>query len=193
VCSSDLFIDEEAELIFPALLAALGLERVSLFGHSVGGGMAIAIAARHAAHCAAVVTVSAQAAVEARTLEGIRTAKASFADPAQFARLTRLHGERARWVLDAWTETWLAPAFADWTLDAALAAVRCPVLALHGENDEFGSVAFPQRIAAGVPTGRGRAVILEGIGHMPHREDPTKVLDLVAAFLAAGPTRSPAS
>ena len=39
------FIDEEAARDFPALRAALGIDRYVLFGHSVGGGMALAIAA----------------------------------------------------------------------------------------------------------------------------------------------------
>lgn len=88
-------------------------------------------------------------------------------------------------MLDAWTETWLSPAFADWSLDAALAAVRCPVLAIHGDSDEYGSTAHPQRIAAlaGAPV---RTLIVAGAGHVPHREQPQQVLEAVARFLQPG-------
>ena len=87
-------------------------------------------------------------------------------------------------MLDAWTGVWLSPAFADWNLDAQLAEIHCPVLAIHGDRDEYGSVAFPRRIAdcAGGPA---EAMILPGCGHAPYREQADVVLDRVAAFLDA--------
>ncbi|KGQ18575.1 hydrolase-related protein [Lysobacter dokdonensis DS-58] len=173
------FIDEEA-LVFSAIADALGLARFVLFGHSVGGAMALAIAAAETERCEAVVTESAQAFVEARTLEGIRAAKAAFGDDAQFARLAKWHGDKAGWVLDAWTGVWLSTAFAPWSVDAHLPRIACPVLVIHGERDEFGSTAFPERIARGVRDGR---MIVHPCGHVPHRECPADVLRWVAAFL----------
>jgi pimeloyl-ACP methyl ester carboxylesterase len=175
------FIDAEATVFFPALADALGLTRFVLFGHSVGGAMALAIAASQGARCEAVITESAQAFVEARTLDGIRAAKTAFEDPAQFARLAKWHGDKTRWVLDAWTEVWLSPEFAAWSIDDALPRITCPVLAIHGERDEFGSVAFPQRIAQGVRDGR---MIVHPCGHVPHRECADDVLRWAAAFLS---------
>jgi pimeloyl-ACP methyl ester carboxylesterase len=179
------FILEEAQAHFPALRDALGLERYGLFGHSVGGAMAVVIAALDGTRCRLIVTESAQAFVEARTLDGIRAAQAQFENADAFARLERWHGAKARWVLDAWTQAWLDPAFADWNLDAWLPRVCCPVLAIHGDRDEYGSAAFPERIARGVQ-GPAECVILDGCGHVPHRERPERVLALVSRFLASG-------
>jgi len=86
-------------------------------------------------------------------------------------------------VLAAWTDTWLSPAFAGWTLDADLARVRCPLLALHGEHDEYGSPRHPERIV-GRTAGPSECIILRGCGHLPHREQPEPVLHAVAQFLA---------
>jgi pimeloyl-ACP methyl ester carboxylesterase len=146
------FICEEAGTYFPALRRALGIPRFSLFGHSVGGAMALVIAASRSEECEAVVTEAAQAFVEPRTLAGIRAAKTLFGEPEQFERLARWHGEKARWVLDAWTEVWLSAEFSSWSLDGHLGQVRCPVLAIHGDLDEYGSVEFPLRIV--FPTAR---------------------------------------
>lgn len=173
------FIPAEAQNI-TLLCAALGLDRIIPFGHSVGGGMSVNFAAQQPERCAAVITVAAQAFVEDRTLDGIRAAKSAFRDPTELARLTRYHGDKARWVLEAWTETWLSPRMADWTLDAALAQVRCPLLAIHGDRDEFGSLVHPERIAAGA---RGQQLVLSNCGHVPHREQTQTVLDAVAGFL----------
>lgn len=177
------FIAEEAEVFFPAVAHALGLSDFVLFGHSVGGAMAIVVAALHADRCKAVVTESAQAFVEARTLDGIRAAKESFEDPERFARIAKWHGAKARWVLDAWTEVWLSPEFRSWTLDPHLQRVRCPVLAIHGDSDEYGSEAFPRRIAANVG-GPSELRLLADCGHVPHREKPDEVLGLTASFIS---------
>jgi pimeloyl-ACP methyl ester carboxylesterase len=145
--------------------------------------MAVVIAALQGEACRFLVTESAQAFVEARTLAGIRAAQAHFADAAHFARLAKWHGERARWVLHAWTDVWLDPAFAGWSLDPWLPQVRCPVLAIHGDRDEYGSNAFPERIAQGV-SGPSQPALMARCGHVPHRERPDEVLQRVAAFVS---------
>ncbi|HJZ56647.1 MAG TPA: alpha/beta hydrolase [Gemmataceae bacterium] len=178
------FIHKEAEEHFPAVLSKLGVHEFILFGHSVGGAMALLIASRAADSCVAVVSESAQAFVEERTLSGIRKAREQFQGLGQLDRLRRWHGAKAEWVLGAWTGVWLSPEFASWSLEPDLPSVRCPVLALHGDRDEYGSARFPELICrlAGGPT---ELHILEGCGHVPHRERRDVVAELVAGFLAA--------
>jgi pimeloyl-ACP methyl ester carboxylesterase len=180
------FVRDEAAVV-PRVCEALGLDTLVPFGHSVGGAMAVATAARFPARCVAVVTEAAQAFVEERTRAGVRAARAAFRRPDQLERVERYHGAKARWALDAWTETWLDPAFAGWSLDDDLRAVRAPLLALHGDQDEYGSVAHPARIAR-LAGGPSCAVILDGCGHVPHRERPEPVLDAVARFLVSHAT-----
>ncbi len=174
------FVAAEARVVVPLLLDHLGIGDFVACGHSVGGGMAVETAARFPTRCRALVTIAAQAFVEERTLDGIRVAKQGFQDPAQLARLARYQGDKARWAVDAWTESWLSPAFADWTLDRPLSQVRCPVLALHGDRDEYGSAEHPTRIAAG----RGTVRLLPDTGHVPHRECEDAVVEEIRAFLS---------
>lgn len=178
------FISEEAEVHFPAIAGALDITEFSLFGHSVGGAMALVIAALRPSACRWAVSESAQAFVEQRTLAGILAAKETFVRPGQIEKLARWHGDKARWVLDAWTRVWLSPEFASWSLDPYLDKVECPVLVVHGELDEYGSVEFPNRIASGVH-GAAQLAILPGCGHVPHREQREQVLALACAFVAA--------
>jgi pimeloyl-ACP methyl ester carboxylesterase len=153
-----------------------------LFGHSVGGAMAVIAASRFADAAVAVITESAQAFVEDRTLAAIRDAKSAFESPGQIERLKRYHGDKADWVLNAWTETWLHPEFAALALDTYLRRLRCPALAIHGDRDEYGSSAHPQRIAETAPTPTD-VVIVDDCGHVPHREKPEVVLRAVSTFL----------
>ncbi|TYC67980.1 alpha/beta hydrolase [Stappia sp. BW2] len=175
------FIADEGRTVVPVLCEQLGLSRFVACGHSVGGGMAAHTAAQHPDRVTALVTIAAQALIEHRTLEGVREARTAFADPDAFDRLTRYHGAKARWVLNAWTESWLSPAFADWSLDDALAGVRCNTLAIHGALDEYGSPRHPEHIARS--TG-GQKVVLPDTGHIPHRECPEVLVDTICGFLA---------
>ncbi|WP_312152564.1 alpha/beta hydrolase [Pseudomonas sp.] len=177
------FVEAQAEQEFTALRSQLGIDAFIVFGHSVGGGMAISCAARFAEHCQGLITESAQAFVEARTLAGIREADRQFAEPGQIERLSKYHGDKARWVLRAWVDNWLSDAFAGWNLDAVLAQVRCPLLSLHGDLDEFGSDAHPRRFIA-MAGGPSVMQMLPGCGHVPHREHEDVVLSAVRQFLA---------
>lgn len=182
------FIREEAELYLPALLGALTIDNVVLFGHSVGGGMAITAAGLLGTRCRAVISESAQTFVEQRTRQGIVQAQAGFADARAFAKLTQYHGDKAEWVLRAWTETWLSEAFASWTLAAELPEMRCPSLVIHGNNDEYGSVAFPEMIRR-LAGGRCQMEVIADCGHVPHRSHRETVLMLIKEFLGDLPVR----
>lgn len=176
------FIRQEANSGFAAIMDRFELEHFLVFGHSVGGGMAVSIAAAYPDRCIGVITESAQAFVEDCTLEGIRAAKNRFAGPGQLDRLQKYHGEKAVWVLNAWTETWLAPEFANWTLDDELQQIGCPVLAIHGDQDEYGTVRHPERIAS-LAGSSATCAILAGCGHVPHREQGEAVLESVSDFI----------
>lgn len=184
------FVLDEARVGFPALRAALGIDDFILFGHSIGGGMAIACAAAWPDACRALVVESSQLFVEPHTLDGIRQAEALFAQPGQLARLAKYHGDKAEWALRAWIDTWFDPGFAGFNLDAQLQRVRCPLLAIYADNDAYGTLAHPARIERELRTPMTLQV-MEGCGHFPHREQGVAVAQVTASWLAAvGPDRS---
>lgn len=177
------FMAEEARVSLPALRKHFGFNRFVALGHSVGGEMAVMAAGAYPADCTALVTIAAQAFIDEHMLVGIRAAERAFAALSEMDKLKKYHGEKAEWVLNAWTKTWLSPDFAQWTLDADLARVQCPALAIHGEDDEFGTLGHPRRIASLV-AGPARAEIIRECGHVPHRERENLVVDLICDFLA---------
>ena len=176
------FIAEEAQYYFPVVLEQLGIESFIVLGHSVGGGMAVNCAARFNGRCQGLVTLSAQTFPETQTLAGIRDAREYFQHPRTFARLEKYHGDKARWVLDAWTERWLSPEFASWSLNSVLPKVTCPVLALHGQNDPYGSSIHPETIAQ-LATGKSTMKLVADSEHIPHQEQQPVVLELIRDFL----------
>ena len=77
------------------------------------------------------------------------------------------------------------PVVYDW------AHIQVPTLAFGGAEDMLlGTAAtFQERmhhIAKTVPNGNGRALLLPGLGHVPHLEAPDKVLPPLVAFLKEG-------
>lgn len=176
------FVQDEPLGGFSAVVRHFGLTQFVVFGHSVGGGMAVCTAAAFSDACVGVITESAQSFVESVTLEGIRAARDQFAQAGQLARLQKYHGSKAEWVLRAWIDTWLSEAFRTWSLDAELPMVTCSILCLHGDHDEYGSLLHPQRIALRA-AGYVKQSVLTGCGHVPHRERADEVLSELRAFL----------
>lgn len=177
---SDQFIEEEAIAFLSCVKSALGITNYLLLGHSVGGAMAVNIAAMDKA-CDAVITIAAQAFVQQMTLQGINAAKSAFKDPAQMKKLSKWHGEKAEWVLNAWTDVWLRPSFSGWRL-SNVSAVNCPILVIHGNKDEYGSEAFPHYIASN-SGGISQVDLIDDCGHMPHKSHTEHVLLTIKQFV----------
>lgn len=176
------FIEDEARRYFPLLRQALDIGRFVAFGYSVGGGMAASCASLYANDCEALITMSSQAQVDQGIVDGLRRAQADFAQPGQLERLAKYHGDKAAWVLHAWLDTWLSAGFAGWRIEQSAPHVRCPLLALHGDRDEYGSLEHPHHIAK-LTGGPSQVVILSNCHHSPQREYPELVLDAVRRFL----------
>lgn len=176
------FIYTECSTSLPPLLAALNIEEFVLFGHSVGGGMSTAGAADFGARCKGLISESAQIFREERTFEGIRAAQPNLVPGSpQRERLKKYHGEKTDWVLSSWIDNWLDPAFV-LDLTSHMKRIRCPVLALYGDLDEFGSTGQAKYLCDHV-AGSAKLHLMKACGHVPHRDRPGEILDTVANFL----------
>jgi pimeloyl-ACP methyl ester carboxylesterase len=65
-------------------------------------------------------------------------------------------------------------------LEAWCACVRCPVLAIHGDQDLISPLSRALRVAE---LTRGEVVVLKGSGHIPLARDPVKVNLLIRDFV----------
>jgi pimeloyl-ACP methyl ester carboxylesterase len=65
-----------------------------------------------------------------------------------------------------------------------LPQVTCPVLAIHGVHDEYGSTVHPEMIGQ-LSRGPSRVEILTDTYHVPHRERPELIVSLASEFLAS--------
>ena len=175
------YMHREGEEMLPALLAALAIERPLLIGHSDGGSIALIFAGAFPEVPLGVAVMAPHEFVEDVTLAGIRDARLAWESTDMAQKLARYHHEQTARVFSEWNDTWLAPAFRDWNIEAYLPKIRCPVLALQGEDDEYATMRQIDAIAEQVP---GTQLLkLPRCGHSPHRDQEAAVLDALPAFV----------
>lgn len=176
------YLHVEALDALPALLAALQIERPILFGHSDGGSIALIFAGAFPEVPRGVIVMAPHEFVEEETLAGILAAKTAWTATDWPQKLGRYHVDAAR-VFSDWNESWLSPPFRNWNIEEYLPAIRCPVLAMQGEDDEYATMRQIEVIAAALP---GTPLLkLADCGHTPQRDQPAMVLAATVRFVAA--------
>jgi pyruvate dehydrogenase E2 component (dihydrolipoamide acetyltransferase) len=180
-----------------AALAALGVDRVHLAGHSLGGAIALQMALDEPGRIASVTLVCSAGLgpdinmeyIEAfirsdRRKEMKAAVETLFADPAFVSRDMvddLLKYKRIDGVLPA-LQSIAGAVFAGGQQAAILAdklaGLSVPVQAIWGEGDKIIPVAHAQAVA--------NRHVLGGAGHMVHIEQPAEVTKLIEIFVAAG-------
>jgi pimeloyl-ACP methyl ester carboxylesterase len=174
------FMHREALEALPALLEALRVERPVLVGHSDGASIALIHAgAGHAVR--AVAVMAPHVFVEPVCVQSIRKARDGFATSGLAQRLAKYHRDPAK-TFHLWADAWLDPDFLAWNIEATLPRIECPVLALQGEDDEYGTMEQLERIRRGV-RGPCELVKLAACGHAPFRDQPQATLAALTRFL----------
>jgi len=174
------FMHRQASEVLPALLRRLDVQRPWLFGHSDGGSIALLYAAAFPEAPAGVIALAPHLFVEDVSVRSIDAARIAYRATDLHARLARYH-DHVDSAFYGWNDIWLDPAFRAWNIESEMERVRCPVLAIQGENDEYGTMAQVDRLADRVP--RAQVVKLADCGHSPHRDQPARVIEAVAGFV----------
>jgi pimeloyl-ACP methyl ester carboxylesterase len=176
------FMHREAYDVLPALLDVLQVgpkEKIWLFGHSDGGSIALLYAARFPDRVAGVVVLAPHILVEDVTVASIAVARHHYSTGTLRSALARHHDD-ADALFARWSDIWLNPNFRAWSIEAELPAITAPLLAVQGEQDEYGSAEQIRGIARRVP----QTCLLElpECGHSPHRDQPERLIGAVQAF-----------
>jgi pimeloyl-ACP methyl ester carboxylesterase len=175
------FMHHEAQVVLPELLAKLRIEQPILLGHSDGGSIALLYAGAFPGSPQAVILEAPHVFVEDLSVASIAAAKASFQATGFRQKLARYHAnvDQTFW---GWNDIWLDPAFRSWNIESYLDSIRCPVLCIQGEQDEYGTPAQVHAIAARVPG--TQVVMLPDCKHSPHRDQRQQTLQAVAEFVS---------
>ena len=177
------FLERQAREVLPAVLDTLGVDgRVRplwLLGHSDGGSIALIHAAAVDAALQGVIAIAPHIMVEDLSVDSIRQAREAYLHTDLRSRLARHHRDpdSAFW---GWNDVWLSPAFRSWSIEAQLHHIRCPVLALQGADDEYGTLAQIEGIRERLP--QTRLHVIPDCGHSPHRDQPEALTQAIQRF-----------
>lgn len=176
------FFQTEAYENLPAVLRAADIASadVVLIGHSDGGTIALLHAGKFPVR--AVITEAAHVFVDDISVAGLAAARKAWRETDLKHRLARHHGVNTVAMFDAWSSMWSADWFRDWNIEAALPDIACPVLAIQGEDDEYGAMAQLDAIARGV-SGPVKTLQVPNCGHAPHVQARAGVEAAMVGFI----------
>ena len=179
------FMHRQAHEVLPALLQALGVDAATrqpwLLGHSDGGSIALLYAAHFAKHLAGAIVLAPHILVEAVSVASIAEARTAYLQTDLRERLAKHHADPDS-AFYGWNDIWLHPAFRTWSIEHELSAIQCPVLAVQGLDDEYGTLEQVRGIARRLP--QTQLLELAQCGHSPHRDQAERVIAAARAFVS---------
>ncbi|MDQ3060247.1 MAG: alpha/beta hydrolase [Pseudomonadota bacterium] len=178
------FMHRQAQEVLPAFLQAVGIDAEKdkpwLLGHSDGGSIALLYAASFPQQLAGAVVLAPHILVEDLSVSSIAKARTAYLETNLRQRLARHHDDpdSAFW---GWNDIWLHPDFKHWSIEEDITAITCPLLAVQGVDDEYGTLAQIRGIARRLA--QTRLLELADCGHSPHRDQPDTLITAITAFI----------
>jgi pimeloyl-ACP methyl ester carboxylesterase len=176
------YMHDEALRALPDLLAQLHIENPILIGHSDGASIALIYSgARN--HVRGLVLLAPHVFVEDLSVTSIAEAKTKFETTDFAEKLARHHRDAVR-TFWGWNNIWLHPDFRRWNIEKYLPGITCPILAIQGLDDQYGTMAQVEAIQrqAGGPV---EVLALPDCRHAVHRDQHDAVLEAITRFVAA--------
>jgi pimeloyl-ACP methyl ester carboxylesterase len=178
------FMHRQAHDVLPALLEALGVDTAKdppwLFGHSDGGSIALLHAARWPTRVAGAIVLAPHILVEDLSIASIAQARTAYETTDLRQRLARHHDDPDS-AFRGWNDIWLHPDFRAWNIERELAPITCPLLAVQGLDDEYGTLEQIHGIARRLP--QTQLLELPACGHSPHKDQPAALIAAVCQFM----------
>jgi pimeloyl-ACP methyl ester carboxylesterase len=188
-----------------AFCETLGIARPVVYGHSMGGFVAMLYAARHPSHASALVLQSTMARFDlARLVGGFRTfggeavaglAERSFSggDPVsdeEWDRVFAVFGPRvpeeeelARRIQNPEVNAHGVALLRTFDVVDQLSNVDCRTLVCVGALDPVTPVAAAHEIADALPDGIATLEVIDGAGHFPWKDAPDRYWPLLIDFV----------
>jgi pimeloyl-ACP methyl ester carboxylesterase len=175
------YMHDEALQSLPDLLAQLRIANPILIGHSDGASIALIYTGAHDG-VRGLVLLAPHVFVENLSIVSIAEAKTQFETTDLAAKLARHHRDPAR-TFWGWNNIWLHPDFRRWNIEEYLPRIACPILAIQGLDDQYGTMAQVQAVARQC-SGPVEILSLADCRHSPQRDQPDAVLGAITTFVA---------
>lgn len=195
-----------------AFCDALGIVKPIVYGHSLGGFVAILYAARNPGHAGGLVLQSTMARLDLpRVVESFRVfggdtvaevvasvyGGTRAVTPEEWAPCWKLFGpslpDRARGIINFELNALALPLMQRFDVLDQLGRIECPTLVCVGALDPITDVAAARELFQALPADLARLEIIEGAGHFTWRDAPDRYWPMLTEFvnrvhIPVGPT-----
>jgi len=174
------YMHREAQIVLPEVLRQAKIERPVILGQSDGASIAVINAGAFPDCVRGLILEAPHVFVEDITVTSIARAREIYNQTDLPQRLGRYHAN-----VDAlfwgWNNIWLDPAFRSWNIESFLDSIRCPVLVIQGDQDEYATVKQIEAIQRRIPS--AHAIIMENCGHAPHQGQQQATILAIRQFV----------
>jgi pimeloyl-ACP methyl ester carboxylesterase len=177
------YMQNEGLYVVPEVIRAAGIRSCILIGHSDGGSIAIAYAGgTPAIPLKGLITEAAHVFCEELSVKSIEEARKNYLESDLREKLKRYHGDNTDCAFWGWNRAWLDPDFMNWNIEEFLPAIRVPMLAIQGKEDQYGTPAQVEAIQARAGGGVEVAMINDCM-HAPHLDQEQIVFEAMQRFI----------
>ena len=120
--------------------------------------------------------------VDEVSVSGIEAAVVAYETQHLDLKLKRFHGEKTESMFRSWTGVLLSDEMKKWNAEYLLKNIQCPVLAIQGTLDEYGTLEQIKTIQRNAK-GPVELMVVEDCGHIPHHHAREQVIEKTIAFL----------
>lgn len=175
------YMTREAMDVLPDVLGQIGLQRGILLGHSDGASIAAIYAGSVEDHrIRGLVLMAPHFFTEPMALAEIAKAKVAYDAGDLKHRMAKYHRDPDN-SFRGWNDSWLHPDFKKWNVADNIDYLRIPVLAIQGQQDEYGTYAQIQEIDDRIYSPVD-VTLLNDCRHSPHIDQPVKTCTAIAEF-----------
>ncbi len=175
------YMTKEAQDVLPDVLNSIGLRHGILLGHSDGATIsAIYAGSVSDLRIRGLILIAPHFFAEEVGLVEIAQAKEMFETSDMKFKMEKYH-RNPEVAFRGWNDAWLHPDFRRWNVSDVIDHLRIPVLAIQGEDDQYGTLAQISEIENRINSPCEKLILPE-CTHSPHLNQPAKTIAAITEF-----------
>lgn len=166
------------------LIKRFELQQPVLIGHSDGASIALIYSSEFANQAGAPIACVAMAPhlfVEPICIRAINELRNNYPQNLALQESLGRHHRNAQQTFDTWSNAWLSEDFQQWDIRDTCRGLKAPLLAIQGEDDQYGTMAQLDQLQVLAP--QTQLLKLSDCGHSPHRDQASPVIESITSFL----------
>lgn len=179
------FLEIEASEWLPQVINKLipKDKKIILIGHSDGATIALLYASFFPEQVLAVVSEAHHLFLDEVSMSGLKSAFNAYHNGNLYSKLEKYHGSKTASMFNSWINFWLDDNNANWNIEHHIKNIVCPVLAIQGTEDNYGTARQLYSVKDNSPA-ETQIMLIENCGHIPHHEARVIVEKEIIKFLS---------